>query len=500
MHHPEIANESPADSADLESAPKASRKVAWIVVGIVVAAASLAGYFLFFGHAEAQSGEAAVTSKSDSEKTDSTLVKIDEKQKSAVSLQTVETKNFQAEHVCTGKIAFNEDLMTPVFAEFTGRVTKVFAKPGDAVKRGAPLYEIETLDLVQAETDLISAVANLRKAENALKLAESSKDIAARNIDISNRSIDISKRNVEISNLSAKLSELNQERQKGLVEDKAVAEKDYEQAQRDLQSALRDTQSAMRDSEQALKDMEQAKRDQKQAESDIESAKTDIAAGGHIITAVRDRLKGIFGKSDEEIDTLLKNRVVDRIVSVKAPIAGTITARKIGLGQYIKPDNSDPLFTIADMSSMWLVADVYEVDAPNVHEGDAVEVELLAYPGEVFSGKVAYIGAAVNPDTRRVAVRCTIPNEGRLLKAEMYATFRILSGDGKPMPSVPANSVVREGNKDVVYVAKSDLEFEKRTIVTGQRRGSQIQVLDGLKAGERVVSDGAIFLNNSDAN
>jgi cobalt-zinc-cadmium efflux system membrane fusion protein len=497
MHDAEIADKAAAPS-DLEAAPKASRHTAWIVSALVLTAAATGAYFLFFGRTEAQSGDSAATAKPDS--ADPNLVKIDEKQKGAVSLQTVETKNFQAEQVCTGKIAFNDDLMTPVFAEFTGRVSKVFAKPGDAVSKGAQLYEIDTPDLVQAETDLISAVANLRKAENALKLAESSKDIAARNIDISNRSIDISKRNIEISNLSADLSKLNQERQKDLVGDKAVAQKDYEQAQRDLQAALRDTQSAMRDSEQALKDLEQAKRDQKQAESDMESAKADIAAGGHIITAVRDRLKGIFGKSDDEIDKLLKERVIDRVVKVKAPIAGTITARKIGLGQYIKPDNPDPLFVIADMSSMWLVADVYEIDAPHVSAGNAVEVNLLAYPGEVFKGTVAYISSAVNPDTRRVAVRCTIANEGQRLKAEMYATFRILAGDGKPMPSVSANSVVREGNKDVVYVAKGDLEFEKRTVVTGQRRGPLIQIVEGLKAGERVVSDGAIFLNNSDAN
>ncbi len=493
MSDAEIVDDPAAVPADLETAPKASRFVAWIVTGIVIFAAVAGAYFVF-GRAEGKPSDSVSTPKSDSEKPDPNLVKIDEKQQGAVNLQTVEAKNFQTEQVCTGKIAFNDDLTTPVFAEYTGRVTKVYVKPGDAVTKGVPLYEIDTPDLVQAETDLISAVANLRKAENALKLAESSKDIAARNIDISNRNIDISKRNIEISNISADLSKLNQERQKGLVDDKAAAQKDYEQAQRDMQTALRDTQSAMRDTELALKDLEQAKKDQKQAESDMEGAKTDIVAGGHIITAVRDRLKGTFGKSDEEIDKLMKERVIDRIVKVKSPIAGTVTARKIGLGQYIKPDNSDPLFTITDLSSMWLVADVYEIDAPKIELGQAVEVSLLAFPREGFKAKVSYIGSAVNPDSRRVSVRCEIENPKRQLKSEMFASFKILTGDRKPSVAVASNAVIRDGAQQIVLVEKQANAFERRVVTTGVERGGAIQILDGLKAGERIVVDGGLLV------
>lgn len=493
MHDAEIADNTAAVPSDAECAPKASGYLAWIVSGIVIVAAATGGYFLF-GRAEAQPSDSAATAKTESEKPDPNLVKIDEKQLGSVALQTVESKNFQAEQICTGKIAFNEDLMTPVFAEYTGRVTKVFVKPGDAVLKGALLYEIDTPDLVQAETDLITAAANLRKAENALKLAESSKDIAARNIDISNRNIDISKRNIEISNISADLSKLNKERQKDLVDDKAVAQKDYEQAQRDLQSALRDTQSAMRDTEQALKDLEQAKKDQKQAESDIEGAKTDIVAGGHIITAVRDRLKVTFGKSDDEIDKLMKERVIDRIVKVKSPIAGTITARKIGLGQYIKPDNSDPLFTITDLSSMWLVADVYEIDVPKIELDQAVEVSLLAFPREAFKAKVSYIGSAVNPDSRRVSVRCEIENPKRQLKSEMFASFKIQTGDRKSSVSVASHAVIRDGAQQIVLVEKLSNAFERRIVTTGVERDGTIQILNGLKAGERIVVDGGLLV------
>ena len=463
----------------------APRGYAGPVLAVVVLAAA-GGAYMYFGNPWAKPQPAVVENKPEPAKGDPNLVRVDEKQKSTINVQTVESASFQSEHLCSGKIAFNEDVTTPVFAEYTGRVLKVFAKPGDTVEKGQPLYEIDTPDLVQVESDLIAAVSNVRKAENALRLATSSHDIATRNIDIS-------KRNIEIANLSASLARSNQERQKQLVEDKAVAQKDYEQAQRDMQSALRDA-------EQAKKDVEQAKKDLEQAKSDAEAARSDIAAGEHLITAIKDRLRGVFGKTDTAIETVLKDRIIDRVTQVKAPIAGTITARKIGLGQYIKPDNADPLFTITDLSSMWLVADVYEIDSPNVKIGQNVEVRTLAFPDKTFQAKVTYIGPSVNPDSRRVAVRCDVPNAKRELKAEMYATFKIFTGDAAPSPSISTHAILQDGDKQVVFVEQSATEFVKRVIKTGLTQGASVQVVGGLRAGERIVTQGAIFLGNSNSN
>jgi cobalt-zinc-cadmium efflux system membrane fusion protein len=472
-------------SASATTAPRSSSYFARIAFAVVLASAAAAGYY-YLGHTEAKSNESAPVAKPENEKADPGIVKIDEKQKGTVNSQAVEAKSFQAEQVCTGKIAFNDDLTTPVFAEYTGRVTKVFVKPGETVQKGAPLYEIDTPDLVQVESDLVAAVSSFRKAGNALRLATASKEIASRNNDISQR-------NIEIAGLSAKLAQSNQERQKQLVEDKAVSQKDYEQAQRDMQAALRDA-------EQAKKDLEQAKKDAEQSTSDIEAAKSDLAAGEHLITAIKDRLRGVFGKTDAAIEIVEKDRVIDRITQVKAPISGTITARKIGLGQYIKPDNSDPLFTITDLSSMWLVADVYEVDAPKIKIGQLVEVRALAFPNEVFQAKVTYIGPSVNPDSRRVSVRCEIPNAKRELKSEMFVTFKIWTGDRAPSVSVAANAIVQEGDKQVVFVEKSATEFIKRVVRTGMTEGNTVQILDGLQSGERVVNQGAIFLSNASGN
>ena len=462
----------PADSGLMQataSEPAASSAVTWVVTIVVMLLCS-AGAVIYYQHSEKKDAEpgAAAVKKDEPSKGDPNLVKIEENQKAAIGVEPVQSQAFQSEKVATGKITFSEDLMTPVFAEYTGRIIKIFAKTGDSVEKGALLYEIDSPDLVQVEADLISAVSALRKSKNALNLAKRGESITQRNIAIGARNL--------------KLAQQNEARQKGLVEDKAASVKDYETAQRDTQQALRDNEQAQKDLEQAL--------------SDIKAAESDIFSGETGLNAIRDRLR-VFGKSDEEIEKIQSERLIDRITRVKAPIAGTITSRKIGLGQYVSTSNTDPMFIITDMSKMWLVADVYEIDAPKIKPGQSAEVSIMALPGESFKARVSFISPSVNPDTRRVGVRCEIDNAARQLKSEMFASFRILTDAGAPTPAVSIDAIVRDGTNDIVFVEKGGSEFMKRIIERGVTQGRSVQVLKGLEAGERVVNKGAVFLNNT---
>lgn len=461
---------SPADSGIAAAAPGASNVVTWGIT-VVVMLLCIGGAVLYYMRSENINSEpsVAVMKKDEPLKSDPNLVKIEDNQKDAISVEPVQSQAFKAEKVATGKIAFSEDLMTPVFAEYTGRIVKIFAKTGDSVEKGALLYEIDTPDLIQVEADLISAVSALRKSKNALNLAQRGEAITQRNIAIGARTL--------------ALAQHNEERQKGLYADKAVSQKDYEQSQRD-------TQQSLRDNEQTQKDVEQG-------QSDVKAAESDIFAGENSLNAIRDRVKNVFGKSAEEIDKIQTERLIDRVTRVKAPIAGTITSRKIGLGQYVTNSNADPLFIITDMSKMWLVADVYEIDAPKIKPGQSAEVSVMALPGESFKARVSFISPSVNPDTRRVGVRCEIDNAGRQLKSEMFASFRILTGTGAPTPAVSIDSIVRDGTNDIVFVEKGGSEFIKRVIERGVTQGRSVQVLKGLETGERVVNKGAIFLNNT---
>jgi len=210
---------------------------------------------------------------------------------------------------------------------------------------------------------------------------------------------------------------------------------------------------------------------------------------------VRDRLR-IFGKRDEDIAAIERTHQIDRVSQVRAPIGGTITARKVGPGQFVKPDNPDPLFTISDLTTMWLLANVYETDIPSIQVGQPLEVRVLAYPNEVFRARVSYIGAAADPTTHRVAVRAEVANAGRKLKPEMFASFIIITSEEIARPTAPATAIVRDGNTASVWIAIGPQRFARRNVEVGPEQDGVVQIHAGVRPGERIVAEGALFLSN----
>jgi cobalt-zinc-cadmium efflux system membrane fusion protein len=239
-----------------------------------------------------------------------------------------------------------------------------------------------------------------------------------------------------------------------------------------------------------------AAKDLEQAQSDLRNAEHDLRAAEGTYAATRDRLR-VFGKTDADAARLEEHRQVDPHMVLGSPIAGTVTARKVGPGQYVKPDNPDPLFSIADLSTMWLLAHVAEVDIPLVHVGQMVEVEVAAYPGEQFRARITNVGAAVDPVTRRVGVRAEIANPGRKLKPDMFASFRILTGTQVHSPAVPVTAVIRDGEHAAVWVVSEAHRLTRREVTLGIEQAGVVQVLAGVQPGEPIVIDGGIFLSNA---
>ncbi|MGD0091951.1 MAG: efflux RND transporter periplasmic adaptor subunit [Planctomycetota bacterium] len=415
-------------------------------------------------HAEA----IAADPKSTNPANDPDVVKLEGAQAASIKVATAALQPFHGEKTTTGRIAFNDETVTPVFSPYTGRITRLVAKPGDAVQKGDPLFEIDTPDLVQTESDLISAISSLKKSQTALNLAKRSEGIAQRNIASSTRNLELSRK--------------NEERQKTLYEGKAVALKDWEAAQQATQ--------------QAQKDLEQGQKDYEQAQSDTKSAESDIFANETVLDAARDRLR-VFGKTDSEIEKIEKARVIDRNTRVLSPISGTVTQRKVGAGQYVKPDNPDPLYVIADLSALWMLADVYESDAGLLKLGLPIEVTVMAYPQAAFKAQISYIGASVDPATHRIPVRCVVENPGQRLKSDMFATFRITTDAEIQSPAVPPGAVVQEGQKKIVWVTgPQENEFVRREVATGLEQNGFVQIVSGVKAGERIAAEGSLFLSN----
>jgi cobalt-zinc-cadmium efflux system membrane fusion protein len=225
------------------------------------------------------------------------------------------------------------------------------------------------------------------------------------------------------------LAQINDKRQRLLYEGKAVPLKEVQQAQGALDAAANDVRSA------------------------------DVA-----LEAARNRLR-ILGKTDAEITEFQTKGTINPATPIYAPIAGTIVQRKVGPGQYVGSGASDPVFVIGDLSTVWVVAYIRETEAPMVHIGQAIYFTVLAYPDRSFPANISYVAAALDATTRRLLVRASVNNAAGLLKPEMFASVKILTGEGDTAIAVPRAAIIHEGDSARVWILRDhDTAIELRHI------------------------------------
>ena len=275
------------------------------------------------------------------------------------------------------------------------------------------------------------------------------------------------------------------------------------QAQNDYLAALnvlnktRSQLNLSQTAEKRLRDLYESRvttlRELQNAQNDLTSTTNDARTAEVGLEAVRNRLR-ILGLRDDEVANLQKGSINPE-TAINAPLSGTIIQRKIGPGQYVGSGGGDPSYIIGDLTKVWLIAQLREPDAARVDLGDRLEFRVLAFPDKVFEGRINYIGASVDPATRRITVRADIDNPQTLLKPEMYASVRIINERESLSQSVPRAAVILEGAKASVWVLGADNAVESRRVKTGIIDGGDIEILDGLKAGERVISRGSLFID-----
>src|ERR1700756_139227 len=406
--------------------PFARKTIKWAAVALV-ASAGIAATVLMWEPRADQPENARPTKSADPPGT----FRPTQLQWRSLKLAPVVTRAFRPEQMTEGTIAVDDDLTTPVFSHYSGRVIKVLAMLGDRVEPGASLFVIHASEFVQAQNDLITALANLQSARSQLKMAQTT-----------------------------------EKRAHELYLAQGGSLKDWQQAQTDLITA----QNTVRSDEIALH-------------------------------AVRSRLR-ILGKTDEEISSLeaQPTQKLDPVAIVTAPVRGTVTQRQIGVGQYINSEAAgatNPVYTISDLSTVYLVANVREVDSPLMRVGLPLEVRVLAYPGRVFKGKVSYVAPSIDPNTHRLPVRADVENPDGALKPGMFASFSIITGEAATAPAVPPEAIVYEGEEARVWVAGEGDTLALRQISTGRTSDGMVEVLAGLSAGEKVVTSGTVFIDRA---
>ncbi len=330
----------------------------------------------------------------------------------SVKVAPVEERGFPLEKEAVGSIDFNEYETVQVFTPYQGRIIAALAEVGDDVKKGQPLFTVDSPDLLQAESTLIAAAGVLE------------------------------------------LDRKNLDRLRDLYTTRAVSQHDLEQATSDEQTA----------------------------EGNLRAARD----------AVR-----IFGKVDGDIDRIIADRLADPTLVVSSPIAGRITARNAAPGLLVQPGSAPAPFAVADLDTMWMLANVTEDDSPLFHAGQSVKVKLDAFPGQVFDGKINFVGESVDATTRRVLVSSEIRDPQHELRSGMFANFDISLGQPMRSAAVPVDGVVREGDGTMtIWVTADRRRFTRRIVRIGQERDGYRQILDGARPGELVATEGALLLSN----
>jgi len=234
-----------------------------------------------------------------------------------------------------------------------------------------------------------------------------------------------------------------------------------------------------------------SKKDLQSGEAELALAQAELRRSMAALAVAQSKFL-VFGKKPGDISRLYA--VVDRNLTIAAPITGTVVDRQVGPGQILKPDTTTPLFQISDLSELWVHGDVFESDLPNIRLGARAEIRVESYPKRVFPARVSFINPTVDPATRTVHVRCEVSNPRGRLKPDMFATMKIIAAAKQSVPVIPVSAIVARGENSLVLVEEAPGRFRKRKVEIGHEVDGSVMINSGLKVGERIVTKGAVLL------
>ncbi len=235
-----------------------------------------------------------------------------------------------------------------------------------------------------------------------------------------------------------------------------------------------------------------------QAEERLKLAATrkdslELHTARSIFESVRRKLL-VIGATEKDLNEIADTHIPRTFLEIRAPFAGTVTEASEILGHFVEVGGT--LFHIADLSTLWVLADIYEKDLANIKPGLPADIEVAAYPSEKFHGRLTVIFDMLDETTRTVKARIEAENPSGKLKPQMFATVTLQSGELANLLVVPEAAVQSEGGQQFVFVPESDSSFMKREVRTGQKIDGGIALIDGLTPGEQVVTVGAFVLRS----
>ncbi|MBL8074167.1 MAG: efflux RND transporter periplasmic adaptor subunit [Nitrospira sp.] len=264
------------------------------------------------------------------------------------------------------------------------------------------------------------------------------------------------------------------------------------------QSAYLKAKAKLHVAEQAFSRAQFLLQEQVIGEAEAQRRQAELLSAQAEANESHDRLK-LLGMNDEEFRRLERSRQIRSVVPIVAPFGGRIIGRKLTRGEVV--ETTENLFVIADLSEVWVLANIPEKDIPFVHSvhasgGAQVDVRINAYPKEVFKGTITYVGDVLDPITRTMQLRIELPNQDGRLKPEMFSTIRLFSESQPDRLAVPEAALQRDQGRTFVFVQRSANEYEMREVHIGESNGTLTSILGGLNEGEPVVTHGAFVLKS----
>ncbi|HBR51541.1 MAG TPA: hypothetical protein DEA71_15820 [Nitrospira sp.] len=264
------------------------------------------------------------------------------------------------------------------------------------------------------------------------------------------------------------------------------------------QSAYLKAKAKLHVAEQAFNRAEFLLQEQVIGEAELQRRQAELLSAQAEGNESHDRLK-LLGMNDEEFRRLERSRQIRSVVPIVAPFGGRIIGRKLTRGEVV--ETTENLFVIADLSEVWVLANIPEKDIPFVHSvhasgGTQVDVRINAYPKEVFKGTITYVGDVLDPITRTMQLRIELPNQDGRMKPEMFSTIRLYSESQPDRLAVPEAALQRDQGRTFVFVQRGANEYEMREVHIGESNGTLTSILGGLNEGEPVVTHGAFVLKS----
>jgi cobalt-zinc-cadmium efflux system membrane fusion protein len=398
-----------------------------------------------------------------------------------IKTEPVEERELSVPLHLTGRIEPDFGKEVDVSSRVSGKVTALRLKPGETVSAHEVMAIVDSREISELEAEVIEAKS---KYDIARAHEERERQIYQEQIARPKALID-AKSAFRRAKVQRDLADAEFKRVEGLYREKISAQKDFLAAQARLAEAQADYDQALLDQQresELFKDKSLLKRD-------LQLAQAEAAREKQHLNTLKQRLE-FLGVANTDIEAVVSQGKIGGTTRILAPETGVVSHFDVAVGESIHPDKS--LFKITDLSTVIVSADLPEVDLPRVKLGNQVKVKVASYPNETFTGVISFISEHVHADTRMVPIRARLENRQRRFKTNMFAEID-LEGQMQTLLACPKAALQEHNGQHIVFVATDD-GFEERKVELGKATESMVEIVSGLKPGERVATQGSLML------